>query len=169
LAAAKRLRAILTAVTIPALMLTVLHAYSLEGIDGWFFSRFPAQFPQDTQYAPGFTDAAFRRLRKRMTEADVARQLPQPLGEVWIYSDGQRPAPLVGFTSDVVDHVDADRRLLARVQVGATKREVLGQLGEPREKTLVYSRRPTDVSYHVRVVLLRDGRVAERISEFYVD
>jgi len=37
---------------------------------------------------PGFSDRAFRRIRKGMTEAEVLPTLPPPLGEVCSYDDG---------------------------------------------------------------------------------
>lgn len=147
-----------------------VHAYSLEGVDGWFFSRFTNHFPQDTEYAPGYTDQAFRRVHCNMTEAEVRKRLPAPLAEVWIYDDRGPTLTSVDFAGERVDSVRVgDSPKLKDVRSGMTKAEVLRLVDEPREKTFVYSRRPTDVSHHVRVVLFRGGCVAERISEFYVD
>jgi hypothetical protein len=147
-----------------------LHAYSLEGIDGWFFSRFKNDFPEDTEYAPGYSDQAFRRVRRNMTEAEVRNVLPPPLAEVWIYDDRGPTLTSIDFAGERVEGVRVgESAKLKDVRSGMTKAEVLRLVGEPREKTFVYSRRPTDVSYHVRVVRFRDGRVAERIAEFYVD
>ena len=116
------------------------------------------------------TEEAFRRVRRNMTEAEVRKVLPAPLAEVWIYDNRGPTLTSVDFAGERVDAVRAGGSpKLKDAQSGMTKAEVLQLLGEPREKTFVYSRRPTDVSYHVRVVLFRNGRVAERISEFYVD
>ena len=147
-----------------------LHAYSLEGIDGWIFSRLEIHFPQDTVYAPGYSDQAFRRVRRNMTEAEVRNVLPRPLAEVWIYDESGPVLTSIDFVGERVETLrNGDSPKLKGVQRGMTKADVVRLLGEPGERTFVYSRRPTDASYHVRVVLFRNGRVAERISEFYVD
>jgi outer membrane protein assembly factor BamE (lipoprotein component of BamABCDE complex) len=161
------IKRILLVVLLLALAIAALHAYSLEGIDGWFFSR---HFAQDTEYAPGYTDRAFRQVHRNMTEEQVRNVLPAPLGEVWIYEDRGPALASVDFAGERVESVRPGTvPKLQTVRPGMTKAAVLRSLGPPPEKTLVYSRRPTDVSYHVRVVLLRDGRVAKRISEFYLD
>jgi hypothetical protein len=148
-------------------VLGAAHAYSLEGLHGWMFAR---MMEEDTMYAPGFSDAAFRRIRHGMTEADVIRVVAPPLGEVWFYDDGSVTGASVGFSGDRVDHADgAAHPRLARVAAGATKDDVRKMLGEPHEKSFVYSRSKADKSYHVRAVIFRAGRVTERISEFYVD
>jgi len=46
---------------------------------------------------------------------------------------------------------------------------VITKAGTPPEKNLIYTRSRSDSSYHLRVVALRNGKVTERISEFYVD
>lgn len=150
-----------TAVVI-TLCLAALHVYHVEGLQGYVLSLFVQKW--DTQYAPGFTDTAFRRIRQGMSEAEVSRVLPPPLGEVWTYDSAE---VLVTFDGDLVDHVDP--HVQSPVRIGDRKIEVVGRLGAPSEKSFVYSRRPTDVSYHVRAVVFRDGRVSERIAEVYVD
>jgi len=53
---------------------------------------------------------------------------------------------------------------------------VLRLLGQPLDTgtydgatILRYARSTHDSSYHVRVIVLRDGRVAEKLHNFYVD
>jgi hypothetical protein len=157
---------LLTLVAVVA-VLGAAHAYSLEGLHGRVFARV---MEEDTIYAPGFNDVAFRRVHRGMSEADVIREVAPPLGEVWFYDDGSVTGASVGFAGNRVDHADrVAHPLLARVAAGATKDDVRKMLGEPREKSFVYSQSKVDKSYHVRAVIFRDGRVTERLSEFYVD
>ena len=149
-------------------VLGAAHAYSLEGLDDFVLAQLAAK--EDTVYAPGFADTAFRRVRRGMSEAEVIRAVTLPLGEVWFYDDGSVTGAAVGFTGDRVDYADQETHpLLARVAVGTTKDEVRKLLGEPKEKSFVFSRSKGDNSYHVRAVIFRDGRVTERTAEFYVD
>jgi len=53
-----------------------VHLYLLDGIDGWFFS---SGFTEDTEYAPGYSDKAFRKLRIGMSTGDVVALLGPPL------------------------------------------------------------------------------------------
>jgi|SRR6267142_1587536 len=57
-----------------------LHYYLLDGLDGWFISTVlsPA-VPQDTEYAAGYSDRAFRRVRVGMAASEVLALLGPPL------------------------------------------------------------------------------------------
>lgn len=99
-----------------------VHAYSLEGVDGWFFSQFRNHFPQDTEYAPGYTDQAFRRVHRNTTEAEVRKLLPAPLAEVWIYDDRGPALTSVDFAGERVDRVRVgDSPKLKDVRSGVQK------------------------------------------------
>lgn len=64
-----------------------------------------------------------------------------------------------------------------RVRTGMTPAEVTGLLGSPLEQytasdakeTWRWTRSPHSSSYRMRAVVFRNGRVAEKYSEFYVD
>ncbi len=63
-----------------------------------------------------------------------------------------------------------------QVALGSSQQEVLSILGPPLgtgvhngESILRYARSAHDSNYHVRVIVLRDGRVSEKLHEFYVD
>lgn len=49
----------------------------MDGYLGWFASRVAAR--EDTVYASGYSDAAFRKVSEGMTERDVAGLLGEPL------------------------------------------------------------------------------------------
>jgi outer membrane protein assembly factor BamE (lipoprotein component of BamABCDE complex) len=160
----KRLLIVLAAT---AALAAVVHACSLEGLDGLLFAR---TVHEDTIYAPGYSDAAFRKIHRSMSEAEVLRLLPSPIGEVWIYSEHGSSLASVQFAQNVVDDVSADGMpRLNAVRVGMTKEQVIALVGAPPAKNLIYTRSKSDSSYHVRVIGLRDAKVTEKISEFYVD
>ena len=63
-----------------------------------------------------------------------------------------------------------------QVVLGSSQEEVFSILGPPLEtgvhngeSILRYARSAHDSNYHVRVIVLRDGRVSEKLHEFYVD
>jgi hypothetical protein len=151
------------AIVVAVVGLETVHVYSLEGLGGWFQACLAEK--EDTVYAPGFSEAAFRRVRVGMTETEVLGELTSPLSEVWFYAGGST-GTMIGFTGNRVDHLSGAAN---RVAVGATRESVRTVLGEPQEKSLVYSRSKADNSYHVRTVILRNGKVSQRVAEFYVD
>ena len=147
------------------------HSYALDGPSGWLYSL---AFDEDTVYAEGYSDEAFRRVRSGMSESAVLDLLRSPLGEVWVY--GSTPpamrSGMVGFSGEVVDHLDKPEGGLAtfeRLSIGMTKREVLGLIGEPLEKSFIYSKSQHDRSYRVRAVVMAGGSVLRKRSYFYVD
>jgi hypothetical protein len=150
-------------VVITLLVVGAVHAYSLEGLRSWFLARLAEK--EDTVYATGFSDAAFRKVRVGMSEKEVLGELMSPLSEVWFYGNGAIEST-VRFTGNRVDHVNGPSK---RVALGATRERVRAVLGEPQEKSLIYSRSKADNSYHVRTVILRNGKVSQRVAEFYVD
>jgi hypothetical protein len=78
-----------------AMVLLALHLYLLDGINGWVFSKL-AVGGEDTQYASGYTDSAFRAIRVGMPKEKVRELLGPPLDvgtsdppkrlEIWRYS-----------------------------------------------------------------------------------
>ena len=56
--------------------LVAIHFYSLDGLDGWFFSGGPGDtFEDTTEYSSGYTDTAFRQVKQGMTEDKVCALL----------------------------------------------------------------------------------------------
>ena len=56
----------------------IYHYRSMDGFDGLIFSR---MFHEDTIYAPGYSDGAFRRVTVGMPQVDVLALLGPPLSE----------------------------------------------------------------------------------------
>jgi len=63
-----------TAVTLPG--------YLLDGVDGWVVASLGSQ--EDTEYAAGYSDEAFRRVRLGMATPDVMALLGPPLERAWL-------------------------------------------------------------------------------------
>ena len=53
-----------------------VHAWLIDGIDGWLWSL---TLTEDTADAPGYSDAGFRRVHRGMSAEEVHRLLGPPL------------------------------------------------------------------------------------------
>jgi hypothetical protein len=163
----RSVKRVLFVVVAIAALAAVVHAYSLEGVDGLLFSRMMAE---DTIYASGYSDGAFRKVHRSMTEAEVMRLLPPPIEEVWSYGEHGALMASVQFAGNVVHSVQTDGMpRLSVVRAGMTKAQVSAAAGAPPAKDFIYTRSRNDSNYHLRIVALRYGRITDRISEFYVD
>ena len=79
--------------------LMFIHNYMLDGLDGWFASTVLGfGKSEDTEYALGYSDQAFRRVRTGMTPREVIATLGPPLDkanlsggrETWRWSRSRR-------------------------------------------------------------------------------
>jgi hypothetical protein len=85
------MRKTLTATICSALVLAAaaaVHFRSLDGLDGLLFGL---AFTEDTVYAAGYSDSAFRSVRLGMPESEVHSLLGPPL-ERWAITDSPRGA-----------------------------------------------------------------------------
>ena len=73
----KTITAILALLVMTAIAATY-HIRSMDGLDGLFFSRL---FQEDTVYAPGYSDTAFRKVTVGMSQAEVLALLGPPISE----------------------------------------------------------------------------------------
>ncbi len=64
----------------------------LDGYDGWFLSQLALK--EDTVYAPGYSDEAFRMVRVGMSQLEVRSLLGEPLD---VYGPGARRDDVVGW------------------------------------------------------------------------
>lgn len=149
------------------------HIYLLDGLDGWLFSVLGEN---DTLYARGYSDAGFRQAHRGMPESELLKLLGTPLGEVWIYQRAAPPAQsskMVSFHGEVVDRVDplegGSAIFFRGLAPGMSKRDVLKLIGEPLEKSFVYSKSAGDQSYSVRTIMLEKGVVVRKTAYFYLD
>lgn len=123
---------------------------------------------EDTQYAPGFSEAAFRTIKPGQTDDDVVRALGAPLEQFWSYAPFG-PAQLPATSCQVVFF--AGGALAAEpgfptcsppgTHLGMTTTEVLQALGDPEFRCWGYSRSPNRRPFRVREVCFSKGQVAE--------
>lgn len=143
------------------------NTYLLDGLEGSFWCLVT---DESTQYSPGYSDGAFRRIHPGMSERELVDRLGSPLGESWVYGKAPRSA-LVVFAGEVVDHIDVESgelQALSGISPGLTKSIVLKAAGEPLEKRLAYSQSRGD-NYRIRVVAVSRGAVKGKIAECYLD
>jgi outer membrane protein assembly factor BamE (lipoprotein component of BamABCDE complex) len=152
----------------------LLNFYLLDGIVGCFVSSF---FKEDTLYAPGYSDAAFRRISKGMARQKVFDVLGSPLGEAWSYGD----SPWIFFeegkvtkTSNVFPEKSVNKQnyseaLFKQIKKNMTREEVLHVLGPPLTESWIYSTSPGDMSYRMRTITFVDEKVKDICHEFYID
>ena len=137
----------------------ILHFVLFDGLDNLIFSLL---LKDTTVYAPGYSEQAFKTIRRGMSEHEVFTMLGKPLSEGWYYDSHKN----IYFD---IEGLVALPNKQTPVQKGMTKNQVVALLGEPTEKAWGYSWSPTSGSYWLRVILFKVGHVIEIHHEFYVD
>ena len=139
-----------------------VHRSLLDGIDGWILERL---YAEETEYATGYSDQAFRGITPGLTERETLSALGPPLLESWFYEKPNEAAHVIIF--DEVGHVSPSSQ--STRLVGGSKSDVLNVLGEPMMRTLIYSRSRHGGSYRIRSVEFRGSSVARTIHSYYWD
>lgn len=105
-------RALLFSLLVLGLVVCGAQLWLLEGIDGLATSL---AFDDTTEFAPDFSDSAFRTIHSGMTTGDVLERLGKPLhrsSDVWFYSrsscDSHFHLRLVKFEHEVVTNTHAE-------------------------------------------------------------
>lgn len=144
----------------------VYHFYPLDGIVGSLLSLGRTH---DTAYSPGYSDRAFRGLKRGDDKKEVLNLLGSPLTETWKYDQNSR----VFFEKNIVYrsfcYEDNLGERMKKIKEGMRKKDVLEVLGTPPSEIWFYSRSPGDTDYKCRVILLENGKVFEKHHEYYVD
>lgn len=141
--------------------------WSLDGLQGAILSAF---LRQDTAYANGYTDRAFRMVRVGMTDAQVWNLLGPPLGMTFSYL-GSRPhgCTSVHFKDGKARSWVFDECETLGIRIGLPMREATALLGTPDEVYWLYSESPGDTHYRERVIRLSNGAVLSVIRGWYLD
>jgi hypothetical protein len=162
-----RVRAVAIVVWLIAVWLLVSDDPVRERIVGFVY-------PDDTRFAAGYSEDAFRAIVPGEAEGAVRRRLGEPLFESVYYlaGDGFRSAmevgaaPLppacfgAGLKAGVVhDAHDPDICRSRGVVEGISKAEVLRILGPPSESCLEYSESPSRGHFRLRMVCFLSGKV----------
>ena len=131
---------------------------------------------EDTAYASGLSEEAFRAVGPGDSEDDVRHRLGAPFRETWLYTPKDQPfraaaersaASLVDEclfvrfeTGGVVKAQDPDVCRKTGVDTGVSPADVARRLGPPSESCLEYSWSPGAAYFRLRAVCFVNGRVA---------
>ncbi len=154
--------------------ITFVHVYLLDGIDGWLFGILFAE-DEDTFYASGYSEKAFRQIHLGMSRLDVVNLLGRPLIRSWLYQDTEQRELRVWLNDDgKVNHVYLDHRCkpssrFTEIEEGMRQERVRGILGKPVRESWAYSKSPGSSHFRIRTIMLKDGIVIKKFHEFYVD
>jgi hypothetical protein len=138
------------------------HVVAIDGLPGlvvgWVVS-------DDTEYAPGYSDSAFRAVHEGMTSEQLMTVLGPPLGEVWMIEPDKSDRCLsVYVENDRVVHGCENRGVVPGMfSADAGSRLVI------REVSWLYARSPKDTHYRMRVVHLAQGRIVDVRAAWYLD
>jgi hypothetical protein len=161
-------RRILLALIFVTVAATWLHLRLLDGLDGFILGLF---LSEDTRYAEGYSDAAFRRIRKGMTTSQVVSLIGHPIAQSWTYErEGRDPLVMFFNAEERLRHVsgqDHDRDSVP--PLGTTSSQVLASLDTPTWIAYRYSESPTDTHYRVRSVIFNKGIVDHTVGQFWWD
>jgi hypothetical protein len=148
--------------------LLLVHVYLLDGLHGSILRLLDRS--EDTVFAGGYSDSAFRWLREGSTQQHAQSALGLPLAEVWSYRrpDGSRTVFRLedGRITRVLPREDP---LHPEPRVGESAEQLTAQLGEPDEEIWLYSQSPGDNSYRERSLLFQGDVLIEKRHSFYVD
>jgi inner membrane protein len=170
-----RSRGVLFALWVPAVWLMVSGDSVREAIVG-------LALREDTSYAAGFSEAAFRTVASGQSEENVRTRLGDPFGESWFYAPSARSTQRAEETSAaslsndcvwllfeagiVRDTRNRDECRKHAIAEGLSAAEVRRLLGAPTQACWHYSRSPSDRRYRIRAVCFLNGRVETMISQW---
>ena len=131
---------------------------------------------EDTSYASGFSEEAFRTIKPGESDKEVRRLLGAPVGEGRFYAPRDQPSQSAIETSAlslpheclsvrfeagvVVRALDLDACKKVGIETGMSTMDVDQRLGAPSESCWQYSSSPRDAYFRLRMVCFSNGRVA---------
>ena len=130
---------------------------------------------EDTAYAKGYSEAAFRSITPGASDREVRQLLGAPLSETWFYAPKDQPLRraeeaaavsirgeclVLRFESAVVDTaLDSEACGQRGIRKGTAPADVERQLGAPRESCWSYTWSPRNKHHRVRMVCFLNGRI----------
>jgi inner membrane protein len=115
---------------------------------------------EQTEYAPGYSEAAFASVARGMSEAEVAQLLGAPLEQWWQYADSPAECRIVVFERDrVVGWRHYDFCTPPGISLDMTADAVRQIAGAPPNALWSYSRSAGGRPYQARAVWFERGRV----------
>lgn len=163
-----------------------VHISMLDGLDGLFFRLL---FERKTVFSQDYSEKEFKKIKVGMPVNEVISRVGFPLRLYqWYASNSHKKIdrflmgicfvdgvvqsfrlkkPKVSESTEFAPNFEIEK--LERIQMGMNRTEVKNVLGKHLGETLVYSETPNDSSYRIRVIIVEDGIVVEKIAYFYVD
>ena len=126
---------------------------------------------EDTEFAPGFSEALFESVQPGESQQDVVARLGRPYVEVLAYDSRTSPGcGAVFIDGDAVVGMQPEDGCLTRgIRTKMSREAATGILGEPAEVCNLYSRSPGRRYYRVRAVCYETGRVSVIVRQWYRD
>ena len=119
------------------ILLVTAHLYLLDGLTGGLFLRMLGE--DDTVYADGYSDAAYRQIRRGSTATEVRNLLGEPFE-----------------TFGMIE----DRRADDGWWYGRPESDATGWS---------YTITPNSSHYRKRIIVFREGHVVDKVNKIYVD
>jgi hypothetical protein len=143
--------------------------WSLDGLQGALLGLLLHR--QDTAYAVGYSDRAFRSVKHGMSEGQVHALLGPPIGVTWSYRVTQSPScesvHFRGGRAQSLVYSIACEKL--GVRQGVLLKDAVALLPEPDDIYWIYSESPSDTHFRKRVIHFSQGRVVEVVSGWHLD
>jgi len=137
---------------------------------------------EDTAYASGFSEEAFRTIKPGESDNEVRRLLGAPVGEGRFYAPRDQPSQSAIETSAlslpheclsvrfeagvVVRALDLDACKKVGIETGMSTMDVDQRLGAPSESCWQYSSSPRDAYFRLRMVCFSNDRVAMVVRQW---
>ena len=124
---------------------------------------------EDTEFAPGFSEAALDSVHTGDSQQDVVARLGRPQVEVLEYnSRASEQCGAVFIDADVIVGMRPEEGCGARgIRTTMSRAEAIRVLGEPSQVCDLYSRSPGRRYYRVRAVCYDHGRVSNIVKQWY--
>ncbi len=145
-----------------------LNSFLMDGIFGEISCFF---LGDDAEYSIHFSTSGYRSLVIGQDEKEVIKIIGHPLLKVYWGEKNNRysvafvvnPKNGVGSVESVLD------KLSDKIKIGQTEGEVEVQLGKPNSISWHYSRPKNGSHFRRRILVFKNGKLFEKIHEFYID
>ena len=120
-----------------------------------------------TEYAPGFSEEAFRGIGRDHTEAHVRTQLGEPFREFLWFGDGADACRQVGLNRGVVERTNPPDACARRgVRAGLPRQALIDAVGHAESLCWAYSQSRNRGFFSARGVCFVNGHVDEVIRRW---
>jgi outer membrane protein assembly factor BamE (lipoprotein component of BamABCDE complex) len=154
-------------IIILGLAVLIIRKYnSLDGIYGLMASII---FPEYMYYADGYSDEVFKSIKVGMGKTQVRQRIGEPLAKFLEYQIKEWKGTIhIWFENDHVETFIGPSDL--EQLKGKSFKEVIRTIGKPEKERWLYSMpKRSSEAYRRREIVFRNGKVVEKIHEFFSD